>query len=389
MRSKKSDSFINLTEYNKEYQVYEPSSFINNSLMNGHNRSQFSNNSNSNNSFANEFNKSQYCNRSKSISNEYKKSQYCNNSHHSSLSLNSKSYYFLRSSNISTSDLQKILQRLKNNQKNYSYSSINDLFEKKETINEVINISKEKKNKIKIKGKKSNEKKEGGKNPLGRKKKNARFRTSKTHDREEMINAITKILKSCTKNIHKFIKNKTHLSLYELSIKNIINPKKKEGDEKKKIKEKIKELLDFGIYDIYYDYMAPRYFIGCGKLKEIEKEEDKLKKKKEMLKHKINEINKLLCSEKNKDIKEMNALFNLKFIDFLKVYLNYDGIKRKKEEKKIYLQDKDLYGVSEIDLNGFKTYDECKESFSERAEKQNLYRKFLIDIIQEFDDDNE
>ena len=156
MRSKKSDSFINLTEYNKEYQVYEPSNFINNSLMNGHNRSQFSNNSNSNNSFSNEFNKSQYCNRSKSISNEYKRSQYCNNSHHSSLSLsqNSKFYYFLRSSNVSKSDLQEILQRLENNQKNYSYSSINDLFEKKETINEVINISKEKKNKNKIKRKK-------------------------------------------------------------------------------------------------------------------------------------------------------------------------------------------------------------------------------------------
>ena len=173
MRSKKSDSFINLTEYNKEYQVYEPSNFINNSLMNGHNRSQFSNNSNSNNSFSNEFNKSQYCNRSKSISNEYKRSQYCNNSHHISLSLsqNSKSYYFLRSSIVSKSYLQEILQRLENNQKNYSYSSINDLFEKKENINEVINISKEKKNKNKIKRKKPNEKKEGGKNPLGRKKK--------------------------------------------------------------------------------------------------------------------------------------------------------------------------------------------------------------------------
>ena len=159
-----------------------------------------------------------------------------------------------------------------------------------------------------------------------------------------MINAITKILKSCTKNIHKFIKNKTHLSLYELSIKNIINPKKKEGDEKKKIKEKIQELTEM--------------------VEMLKKQEEKQSKEKK---------------EKNDLLKEIELLKS-KCINYDKLILEKEklaaSLKEKEEEiKKLKEDAKTNNNKNEINIEQQKSEETNNNINSELQNKDDMINK--------------
>ena len=192
---------------------------------------------------------------------------------------------------------------------------------------------------------------------------------AKRHSREEMGNANRKMIKSCKKFAHKFIKKVTGLKLYEPTI----------TEEVKGSHKKILKFLKTKFYSLYHDYTLPKRIKNCEKLRNIKDAKKKKNEKKKLMRGFQKYLEEII---KDKKIK---AVLDLTLLDFLKIYLKYgysneNGVKNIKKQIKI---NKKKYGFKTIKLKNFTTYIEIKDKFSENITKQENFRKNLLNFIEE------
>jgi len=178
-------------------------------------------------------------------------------------------------------------------------------------------------------------------------------------------NACYKILTSCIKNMHYFIKLK-YKGLANLYMPNSTTNKKKSHDA---MRESIKKTL----YDTYCEEAKPRRFEGDSKIKE-ENEENKKQLKKikyqELNKNK-NIIDKFLLNYDD-DAKEKHLFKTITKKDFLMAYLNDENIIIKKDKNN---------GNITIDLKGFETYSECFNGEYLKEEKEK-FKNYILEIVE-------
>ena len=248
---------------------------------------------------------------------------------------------------------------------------------------------KKKKKKQKSQKKKKKEKKSEGGNEKtllgkkrGRKSKNEKYDDSIIHPAEELGNRTRIIVTSCNESIHEFIKPKFHqkkINLLEPTITAI-----KDETETKKLKKlinskkKIRELSEQTLYKFYHDYTFPKKYKGWKEIKNIADPKLKKQKKFESLKEYRQKLDKIIEDEKSEKIKLATAILNLKFKQFLNVFLDY-GYKSY-DNKKIEIDPK-KYGFNILDLQEFTTYKQIRYKFSDDVAKQNHYREHLKKII--------
>lgn len=192
---------------------------------------------------------------------------------------------------------------------------------------------------------------------------------AKRHSREEMGNANRKMIKSCKKFAHKFIKKVTGLKLYEPTI----------TEEVKGSHKKILKFLKTKFYSLYHDYTLPKRIKNCEKLRNIKDAKKKKNEKKKLMRGFQKYLEEII-----KD-KKIRAVLDLTLLDFLKIYLKYgysneNGVKNIKKQIKI---NKKKYGFKTIKLKNFTTYIEIKDKFSENITKQENFRKNLLNFIEE------
>jgi len=246
---------------------------------------------------------------------------------------------------------------------------------------------KEKKSK-KPKKEKKEKKSEGGNEKTllgkkrGRKSKNEKYDDSIIHPAEELGNRTRIIVTSCIKSIHEFIKPKFHqkkINLLEPTITAI-----KDETETKKLKKfinsnkKIRELSEQTLYKFYHDYTFPKKYKGCKEIKNIADPKLKKQKKFESLKEYRQKLDKIIEDEKSEKIKLATAILNIKFKQFLNVFLDYGY--ESYDNKKIEIDPK-IYGFNILDLQEFTTYKQIRYKFSDDVAKQNHYREHLKKII--------
>ena len=261
--------------------------------------------------------------------------------------------------------------------------------EKKEKREEKAQKKEKKKKKTKKPKKEKKEKKSEGGNEKtllgkkrGRKSKNEKYDDSIIHPAEELGNRTRIIVTSCIKSIHEFIKPKFHqkkINLLEPTITAI-----KDETETKKLKKfinsnkKIRELSEQTLYKFYHDYTFPKKYKGWKEIKNIADPKLKEQKKFESLKEYRQKLDKIIEDEKSEKIKLATAILNLKFKQFLNVFLDY-GYKSY-DNKKIEIDPK-KYGFNILDLQEFTTYKQIRYKFSDDVAKQNHYREHLKKII--------
>ena len=246
---------------------------------------------------------------------------------------------------------------------------------------------KEKKSK-KPKKEKKEKKSEGGNEKTllgkkhGRKSKNEKYDDSIIHPAEELGNRTRIIVTSCNESIHEFIKPIFHqkkINLLEPTITAI-----KDETETKKLKKfinsnkKIRELSEQTLYKFYHDYTFPKKYKGCKEIKNIADPKLKKQKKLESLKEYRQKLDKIIEDEKSEKIKLATAILNLKFKQFLNVFLDYGY--ESYDNKKIEIDPK-KYGFNILDLQEFTTYKQIRYKFSDDVAKQNHYREHLKKII--------
>lgn len=214
----------------------------------------------------------------------------------------------------------------------------------------------------------------------------------KRHDRYEVGNMTNHLIILCGKNITKLIEVKTKIKVERINITKLI---------KSKICLLRKELTHVGTHDkmrlmfdqtleklyFYYDSLHTRVK-NENLLREQYDENKRREKKKENYKNNKMKIGALINAEKGKEKKPITALFNLKFIDFLKVFIGYDEEDKNKDKdnennKKIIKIDEEKYGLKEIELEGFQTYEEYIQTIIDQKEiaNKNKYREHIIKII--------
>ena len=216
----------------------------------------------------------------------------------------------------------------------------------------------------------------------GRKSKNEKYDDSIIHPAEELGNRTRIIVTSCIKSIHEFIKPKFHqkkINLLEPTITAI-----KDETETKKLKKfinsnkKIRELSEQTLYKFYHDYTFPKKYKGWKEIKNIADPKLKKQKKLESLKEYRQKLDKIIEDEKSEKIKLATAILNLKFKQFLNVFLDYGY--ESYDNKKIEIDPK-KYGFNILDLQEFTTYKQIRYKFSDDVAKQNHYREHLKKII--------
>ena len=261
--------------------------------------------------------------------------------------------------------------------------------EKKEKSEDTAQKKEKKEKKSKKPKKEKKEKKSEGGNEKtllgkkrGRKSKNEKYDDSIIHPAEELGNRTRIIVTSCIKSIHEFIKPKFHqkkINLLEPTITAI-----KDETETKKLKKfinsnkKIRELSEQTLYKFYHDYTFPKKYKGWKEIKNIADPKLKEQKKFESLKEYRQKLDKIIEDEKSEKIKLATAILNLKFKQFLNVFLDY-GYKSY-DNKKIEIDPK-KYGFNILDLQEFTTYKQIRYKFSDDVAKQNHYREHLKKII--------
>ena len=261
--------------------------------------------------------------------------------------------------------------------------------EKKEKSEDTAQKKEKKEKKSKKPKKEKKEKKSEGGNEKtllgkkhGRKSKNEKYDDSIIHPAEELGNRTRRIVNSCKESIHEFIKPKFHqkkINLLEPTITAI-----KDETETKKLKKfinsnkKIRELSEQTLYKFYHDYTFPKKYKGCKEIKNIADPKLKKQKKFESLKEYRQKLDKIIEDEKSEKIKLATAILNLKFKQFLNVFLDY-GYKSY-DNKKIEIDPK-KYGFNILDLQEFTTYKQIRYKFSDDVAKQNHYREHLKKII--------
>ena len=260
--------------------------------------------------------------------------------------------------------------------------------EKKEKKSKKPKKEKKEKKSKKPKKEKKEKKSEGGNEKTllgkkrGRKSKNEKYDDSIIHPAEELGNRTRIIVTSCIKSIHEFIKPKFHqkkINLLEPTITAI-----KDETETKKLKKfinskkKIRELSEQTLYKFYHDYTFPKKYKGCKEIKNIADSKLKEQKKFESLKEYRQKLDKIIEDEKSEKIKLATAILNLKFKQFLNVFLDYGY--ESYDNKKIEIDPK-KYGFNILDLQEFTTYKQIRYKFSDDVAKQNHYREHLKKII--------
>ena len=253
--------------------------------------------------------------------------------------------------------------------------------EKKEKSEDTAQ-KKEKKEKKEKKSKKEKKEKTLLGKKRGRKSKNEKYDDSIIHPAEELGNRTRIIVTSCIKSIHEFIKPKFHqkkINLLEPTITAI-----KDETETKKLKKfinsknKIRELSEQTLYKFYHDYTFPKKYKGWKEIKNIADPKLKKQKKFESLKEYRQKLDKIIEDEKSEKIKLATAILNLKFKQFLNVFLDYGY--ESYDNKKIEIEPK-KYGFNILDLQEFTTYKQIRYKFSDDVAKQNHYREHLKKII--------
>ena len=261
--------------------------------------------------------------------------------------------------------------------------------EKKEKSEDTAQKKEKKEKKSKKPKKEKKEKKSEGGNEKtllgkkrGRKSKNEKYDDSIIHPAEELGNRTRRIVNSCKESIHEFIKPKFHqkkINLLEPTITAI-----KDETETKKLKKfinsnkKIRELSEQTLYKFYHDYTFPKKYKGCKEIKNIADPKLKKQKKFESLKEYRQKLDKIIEDEKSEKIKLATAILNLKFKQFLNVFLDYGY--ESYDNKKIEIDQK-KYGFNILDLQEFTTYKQIRYKFSDDVAKQNHYREHLKKII--------
>ena len=261
--------------------------------------------------------------------------------------------------------------------------------EKKEKSEDTAQKKEKKEKKSKKPKKEKKEKKSEGGNEKtllgkkrGRKSKNEKYDDSIIHPAEELGNRTRIIVTSCIKSIHEFIKPKFHqkkINLLEPTITAI-----KDETETKKLKKfinsknKIRELSEQTLYKFYHDYTFPKKYKGWKEIKNIADPKLKEQKKFESLKEYRQKLDKIIEDEKSEKIKLATAILNLKFKQFLNVFLDYGY--ESYDNKKIEIDPK-KYGFNILDLQEFTTYKQIRYKFSDDVAKQNHYREHLKKII--------
>ena len=260
--------------------------------------------------------------------------------------------------------------------------------EKKEKKSKKPKKEKKEKKSKKPKKEKKEKKSEGGNEKTllgkkrGRKSKNEKYDDSIIHPAEELGNRTRIIVTSCIKSIHEFIKPIFHQKKINLLWPTITAIK--DETETKKLKKfinsnkKIRELSEQTLYKFYHDYTFPKKYKGCKEIKNIADPKLKKQKKLESLKEYRQKLDKIIEDEKSEKIKLATAILNLKFKQFLNVFLDYGY--ESYDNKKIEIDPK-KYGFNILDLQEFTTYKQIRYKFSDDVAKQNHYREHLKKII--------
>ena len=261
--------------------------------------------------------------------------------------------------------------------------------EKKEKSEDTAQKKEKKEKKSKKPKKEKKEKKSEGGNEKtllgkkrGRKSKNEKYDDSIIHPAEELGNRTRIIVTSCNESIHEFIKPIFHQKKINL-LKPTITAIKDETETKKLKKfinsnKKIRELSEQTLYKFYHDYTFPKKYKGCKEIKNIADPKLKKQKKLESLKEYRQKLDKIIEDEKSEKIKLATAILNLKFKQFLNVFLDYGY--ESYDNKKIEIDPK-KYGFNILDLQEFTTYKQIRYKFSDDVAKQNHYREHLKKII--------
>ena len=190
----------------------------------------------------------------------------------------------------------------------------------------------------------------------------------KRHSREEKGNVIRKMIIAIKKYAHIFIKEFTHVKLYEPTITECIKGSKAD----------IRKFLNLKLLDVYSYHTIPKNFKGVGSLKYIQDPKLKREEKKDLLKEYQISIKNKILEEKDKEKKPLTALLNLTLSDFLNIYLDYGYNGNNNRTIEI---DENKYGLKYINLLGLPTYYETKQQFSKKESNQTNYRKSLKNII--------
>ena len=194
----------------------------------------------------------------------------------------------------------------------------------------------------------------------GRKKNKKKF-----HPSDEIGNATKKFLVSYINDLNKVgqtlskkSQNFKNLRLKKLYKPTITKVTKIKNNTKDNIgifasHTKMRDLLNSKLANVYTDYTFPKRVIGDFNLRAIKKEDHKLKYKEELLqKYKKNILNISNKKENDAFIKFLNHIC----LDFLKIYIDYDGkgqtIKEIKLDDDIIINSK-VFGPKK---NAFKNY---------------------------------
>ena len=137
------------------------------------------------------------------------------------------------------------------------------------------------------------------------------------------------------------------------------------------------QILKEKVITLYTEYSLPKRIKGEKEINKNLADFERRKIKQEIYQAQLKPIlDIILKSEENKEKKPINYLFNLRFSDFLKIYVNhYEGEKISGEINK------NIYGKESTKLDNFKVYEDCKDKFSKDVKKQERYRDYFIDLI--------
>ena len=265
----------------------------------------------------------------------------------------------------------------KKNTADVTNSNVNDVGEILEELCNFDNLSKKKIFKV-IKAPKTKR----GRPKKCKKKSNNSDLPNRKKGKYRKGNACYRILTSCDKKMHYFIKIK-YKGLENLYMPNITTI---EGKSHEAMRKSINKTL----YDIYCEEAKPRRFKGD---REINEEDENIRKqlrkiKYQDLKNNKLEIDNLLATNKKdennkndeneKNKKEILKLFKaVTRKDFLLAFL--------KDEKKITKNDAN-YGNIDIDLFRFDTYSQCFNGEYENGDKEK-FKEHVLDILEKKSND--
>ena len=188
--------------------------------------------------------------------------------------------------------------------------------------------------------------------------------TNKPHDSDEIGNATKSLIISCLRDIHtigkklaeesKNFDNARFKTLFMPTITKVIKIKDdSEEDIGEKTEnlgiyashDKMRDLFHSKLYIVYTDYTFPKRVEGDFEFQQIDDKYEKIKRKEGLL-QKYKEHIKDISNKKSNQNDKFIAFLNLEFVDFLKIYINYDD--EKVPKKSIEYND----NIS-IDLSGF------------------------------------